>query len=79
MATVNEYLSLLFEFRVAMNTYSRFVPEVAKAINTVYLDEIMKLPESMEEWKDIANGFSKRWNFHNTLDAINRNGNQMPS
>ena len=70
MATGNEYSSLQYAFRVARNTISKFVPEVAEAIVTVYLDEVMKLPDSQQEWREIATGFSKKWNFHNTLGAI---------
>ena len=70
MSTGNEYSSLQYAFRVARNTISKFVPEVAEAIVTVYLDEVMKLPDSQQEWREIATGFSKKWNFHNTLGAI---------
>ena len=70
MATGNEYSSLQYAFRVARNTISKFVPEVAEAIVTVYLDEVMKLPDRQQEWREIATGFSKKWNFHNTLGAI---------
>ena len=56
MATGNEYSSLQYAFRVARNTISKFVPEVAEAIVTVYLDEVMKLPDSPQEWREIATG-----------------------
>ena len=66
---VHEYSSLKIRFRVVRNTITsiEFVPEVAEAIITVYFDEAMKLPDCLEDWKEIANGFSKRLNFHNTL------------
>ena len=48
-ATGNEYSSLRYAFRVAPNKISKFVPEVAEAIVTVYLDEVMKLPDSQQE------------------------------
>ena len=70
MATGNEYSPLQYAFRGACNTINKFVPEVADAIVTVYLDEVMKLPDSQQEWREIATVFSKKWNFHNTLGAI---------
>ena len=70
MATGNEYSPLQYAFRVARNTISKFVPEVAEAIVTVYLDEVMKLSVGQQEWREISTVFSKKWNFHNTLGAI---------
>ena len=70
MATGNEYSSLQYAFRVAFHTISEFVPEVAEAIVTMYLDEVMKLPNSQQECREIATGFSKKWKFHITLGAI---------
>ena len=46
MATGNEYSSLQYAFRIARNTISKFVPEVAEVIVTVYLYEVMNLPDS---------------------------------
>ena len=40
---------------------------MAVAIVTVYLDEVMKLPDSQQK-KLVF--FSKKWNFHNTLGDI---------
>ena len=30
----------------------------------------LNFPETQEEWMEIAKGFAKRWNFENTLGAI---------
>ena len=30
----------------------------------------MPCPKSPEEWKQVAEGFSRRWNFHNCVGAI---------
>ena len=46
MATGNEYSSLQYAFRVARDTISKFVPEVAEVIVTVYLYEVMNLLDS---------------------------------
>ena len=69
MATGNEYSSLKIGFRVVRNTIIKFVPEVAEAIISLYFDEAMKRLDCLVEWKEIANGYSKRLNFYNTLRA----------
>ena len=46
------------------------IPEVCDAIVEVYGDEALHFPEMPEEWIEIAKGFAKRWNFENTLGAM---------
>ena len=46
------------------------IPEVCDAIVEVYGDEALHFPETPEEWIEIAKGFAKRWNFENTLGAM---------
>ena len=70
MATGNEHSSLQYAFRLARNTISTFVPEVAEAIITVFSVEVLKLHDIQQEWREIATVFSRKWNFHNTLGAI---------
>ena len=57
MATGKEYSFHQYAFRVARNTINKFVPEVAEAIVTVYLDEVVKLPDSQQEWREKATCF----------------------
>ena len=52
------------------NSSSKYIPEVDKLFIQVYMNEVMKLPNTPHEWKAIANRYAKRWNFHNTLGAI---------
>ena len=70
MATGNSYKSLQYGFRVAHNTISKFVPEVCEAICTEFGPDVMALPTTPEAWLEVANEFSTRWNFHNTIGAI---------
>ena len=69
MATGDSYKSLQYGFRVAHNTISKIIPETCDAIVLELSDEVMHCPNSPEEWKEVADKFSKRWNFHNTIDG----------
>ncbi|XP_077371324.1 putative nuclease HARBI1 isoform X1 [Festucalex cinctus] len=70
MASGENYKSLCAVFRVAHNTIANMVPEVCHAIYEELHEEYIKLPTTEEEWKQVAQGFSDRWNFHHTLGAI---------
>ena len=70
MATGDSYKSLQYGFWAAHNTISKIIPETCDAIVLELLDEVMHCPNSPEEWKEVADKFSKRWNFHNTIGAI---------
>ena len=64
------YHSLAFAFRVAHNTISLFVPQVCEAICAELQDEVFKTPSTPDEWRAVADGFSRRWNWHNCCGAI---------
>jgi hypothetical protein len=34
------------------------------------MEEVMTCPSTPDEWKEVAKGFSERWNFHNTCRAV---------
>ena len=70
LATGNSYKSLGYSFRVAPNTVSLIVPETCRAIVAAYGDEVMKLPTTPQEWKNVAHGFEQRWNFPHCIGAI---------
>ena len=59
-----------YTWLVAHNTISLFVPEVCTAIYEVYREELFSLPTTHDGWKEKASKFSKRWNFHNCVGAI---------
>lgn len=44
--------------------------QVCSAIINVYLNELMALPTTADEWKTIADGFQRKWNFPHCLGAI---------
>ena len=64
LATGESYHSLAFSFRVAHNTISLFVPQVCDAITEEYQDEVLVTPTTPDGWKEVAEGFGRRWNFH---------------
>lgn len=70
LASGCSYKDMAFDFRVAPNTISCLVPETCEAIIAAFGDEVMKCPQSPEEWKDVASVFSKKWNFEHTVGAI---------
>ncbi|XP_071080849.1 uncharacterized protein [Haliotis cracherodii] len=60
LATENSYPGLQYSF----------IPEVCKAIIEVYKDEVLSCSQTEEEWKEVAEMFSSRWNYHNCLGAL---------
>jgi len=36
----------------------------------VYKDEVLRCPKTEQEWKEVAEKFSSRWNYHNCLGAV---------
>ena len=61
---------MAFNFRVPHNTMSLFIPQVCRAIFEEYRQELFTLPTTPDEWRDVADRFSKRWNYHHTCGAI---------
>jgi hypothetical protein len=69
-ASGDNYHSLQYQFRVPHNTISGVVREVTQAIIAEYAEEVVKTPQTAEEWREVAHLFSGRWNFHHALGAI---------
>ena len=70
LATGDSYKSLQYGFRVAHNTVSQVVPETCQAILEELEGDFMSMPRTPEEWKVVANGFARRWNFFHVVGAI---------
>ena len=70
LATGNSYKSLEYDFRVANSTISLFVPQVCTAIYEENKREVFTMPRDVDGWREVANQFSPRWNFHHCLGAI---------
>lgn len=70
IVTGNSYKSLQYSFRVAHNTISMFIPEVCQAIIDEYEDEVFAFPTNPDEWREVAQKYGERWNFHHTCGAL---------
>ena len=69
-ASGDSYHSLMYLFYVPHNTISLLVLDVCEAIYAKYGEETISNPSTPEGWKDIAQTFSDRWNFHHCLGAL---------
>ena len=49
---------------------SSIIPETCEAIVREYLEEVMTCPSTPEKRKEVAKGFSDRWNFHLTCGVV---------
>lgn len=60
----------MFDFRVPHNTISILVREVCAAIFQEYKREMFTLPSTPAGWREVADGFSSKWNFHHCVGAM---------
>ena len=70
LATGDSYASLSLNFKVSKSAVCIFVPQVCQAIIDCYQPEVMKCPTTPEEWKEVAEEISHKWNYHNCLGAL---------
>jgi hypothetical protein len=70
LATGDSYKSLMYLFYVAHNTISLLVRDVCDAIYQEYGEEVICNPTTPEGWKELAQTYSGRWNFHHVLGAL---------
>lgn len=70
LATGDSSLTLQYKLRVARNTVSEIIYHTCGAIISDMIEEFLPLPKRQEEWKEITQKFGSRWNFHNTLGAL---------
>jgi len=70
LATGDSYMSLQYSFRVSNNAISRLIPETCEAIFQEYTDEVLRCPQTPEEWRAVSSVFGTRWNLHNVVGAL---------
>lgn len=71
MATGELYrTSMRYNYRMPHNTISVVIREVVVALFEEFRDEVWTMPSTPEGWKQVARGFSTRWNFHHCVGAI---------
>ncbi|XP_031637791.1 uncharacterized protein LOC116350190, partial [Contarinia nasturtii] len=70
LSSGDSYRTLMYLFRVPHNTISGIIPSTCKAIFSSLREEYLKVPNTCEEWKKIADDFQSKWNFPNCLGAL---------
>lgn len=70
LASGANYRSLAFAFRVPHNTIGTFVGDVCEAIIAELSHEVVRFPVDPQGWRDVSEKFLTRWNFPNTVGAI---------
>lgn len=64
------YKSMSLAWYIPHNTLSKIVKEVSEAIIAEFGEKLLCPPLTPDKWKEVADRFSNRWNFHNCLGAI---------
>ena len=70
LAAGNSYVDLAYNFRVANNSISIFIPEMCQAILDGFVDELIPSPNTKERWQLISDEFKNRWNVPNACGAL---------
>ena len=69
LATGESFRSLGYQFRIHWTTLCKIIPEVLVAIYNVLEDTYFKVPDTEEEWLDLAAQTEQKWNFPNAFAA----------
>lgn len=72
LATGESFSSLHFQFKIGKSTISSIIPEVCQAIYDVLKIEYLSVPQTTEDWENIATEFAVRWNFPNCIGWCHR-------
>ena len=70
LATGETFQSLELQFRISVRAISYIVKGVCDAIVKFMVPIYIKVPNSVDEWLEIAQKFKDRWNFPHALGAI---------
>lgn len=70
LATGDSYRTIADSYRVGASTVGRIVVQVCKAIWDELVSEYMQEPTTADDWRGIADGFQRRWNFPNCVGSI---------
>lgn len=70
LATGDSFMSLQYLFRIPQSTISTIIPEVCSAIYEVLKNDYLKMPETENDWMEVAREFDSKWNFPHCIGAI---------
>ncbi|XP_041351150.1 putative nuclease HARBI1 [Gigantopelta aegis] len=70
LASGDKYPTLQYDFRVARNTISMFIPEVCQAIVEEYKDEVTPCPTTPDGWRTVADEFQRKGNVPHACGAL---------
>ena len=76
LATGHSFSDLEADFKIHRVTISGIVMETCKAIYNFLKDEYLKLPQTTEAWREIAEKTRERWQFPNCIGAAD--GKHIP-
>lgn len=76
MATGATFRELMYSFRVADNTISKFIPTVLEAIVDTFKAEVMPPLIEQDEWMKVSDTFNTKWNFPHACGALD--GKHIP-
>lgn len=69
LATGDQKTSIALAYRIGLSTAHSIVKETCEIISNVLSTEYL-IPSTLNEWKNISTGFWQRWNFPNTIGAM---------
>ena len=70
LATGETFRSLEFQFRISRKAISDIVMEVCDAIIDKMQTKYLCTPRTEQEWLEISQKFEARWNFPNSIGAL---------
>ncbi|XP_029974555.1 protein ALP1-like [Salarias fasciatus] len=69
LASGDSFVSLAFSYRLGVTTVRNSVFMLCKAIENTMMGQYLPRPTE-ESWREVAQGFWKKWNFPNCLGAL---------
>eukprot|EP00112_Aurelia_sp_Birch-Aquarium-sp1_P015468 Seg3426.4 transcript_id=Seg3426.4/GoldUCD/mRNA.D3Y31 product="Protein ANTAGONIST OF LIKE HETEROCHROMATIN PROTEIN 1" protein_id=Seg3426.4/GoldUCD/D3Y31 len=70
LATGDSQQSHAFNFRVGKATVCHIIRDTCKALWIALNNRYLNAPETKEDWKEVARGFEKEWNYPNCIGAL---------
>ena len=73
LVTGDAFVTIGASYRMSPVAISQIIPETCNALRKVLLEnKYTDVPKTEKQWREIADGFYKSWNFPNLIGAIGR-------